>query len=49
MINKIRLLNHKWILTDFTDGKYWGELLISYTVNDLNNIEFEGRFPSKVR
>ena len=40
MINKIRLLNHKWILTDFTDGKYWGELLISYSVNDLNNIEF---------
>jgi hypothetical protein len=41
MINKIRLLNHKWILTDFTDGKYWGELLISYTVKDLNTIEFK--------
>ena len=41
MINKIRLLNHKWILTDFTDGKYWGELLINYTVDDLNNIEFK--------
>jgi len=41
MINKIRLLNHKWILTDFTDGKYWGELLINYTVNDLNDINFK--------
>ena len=41
MINKIRLLNHKWILTDFTDGKYWGELLISYSVKDLNTIEFK--------
>jgi len=41
MINKIRLLNHKWILTDFTDGKYWGELLISYTVKDLNTIGFK--------
>lgn len=41
VINKIRLLNHKWILTDFTDGKYWGELLITYTVNDKDNFDFK--------
>ena len=29
-INKIKVLNHKWIITDFSDGKYWGELLIKY-------------------
>ena len=41
MINKIRLLNHKWILADFTDGKYWGELVIKYEVIDSETINFE--------
>ena len=26
-INKVKILNHKWIIADFTDGTYWGELL----------------------
>jgi len=33
-INKIKVLNHKWILTDFSDGKFWGELLIKYELKD---------------
>ena len=33
-INKIKVLNHKWILADFSDGKYWGELLIKYELKD---------------
>ncbi|NNK83732.1 MAG: hydrolase [Flavobacteriaceae bacterium] len=41
MINKIQLLNHKWILADFTDGKYWGELVIKYEVKDSDTIDFE--------
>ena len=31
-INKVRLLNHRWIIADFTDGVYWGELFIVYDV-----------------
>ncbi|WP_088341237.1 hydrolase [Robiginitalea sediminis] len=33
-INKIKVLNHKWILADFSDGSYWGELLIEYELGE---------------
>ncbi len=33
-INKIRLLNHKWILASFTDGKYWGDLFLTYEIGE---------------
>ncbi|WP_285655470.1 hydrolase [Allomuricauda sp. NBRC 101325] len=39
-INKIKVLNHKWILTDFSDGKYWGELLLEYELKDDLSIDF---------
>jgi len=40
MINSMKMLNHKWIIADFTDGKYWGQVLISCTYNDDNTISF---------
>ncbi|WP_339705606.1 hydrolase [uncultured Kriegella sp.] len=39
-INKIKILNHKWIISDFSDGKYWGELLIKYELNDNLGVDF---------
>jgi len=30
MINNVKFLNHKWIIADFSDGKYWGELFLTY-------------------
>lgn len=39
-INKIKILNHQWIITDFSDGKYWGELLLKYTLNDDMSVDF---------
>ncbi len=39
-INKIKVLNHKWILTDFSDGKYWGDLLIKYELKDDLGVDF---------
>ncbi|MDC6389684.1 hydrolase [Maribacter sp. PR1] len=39
-INKIKVLNHKWILADFSDGKYWGELLIRYELKDDLGADF---------
>jgi len=42
LINKIKVLNHKWILANFTDGKHWGELFINYTVdNDTGKVSYE--------
>ena len=39
-INRIKLLNHKWIVADFSDGKYWGELLIKYELKDDMGVDF---------
>ncbi|MDC6364549.1 MULTISPECIES: hydrolase [Flavobacteriaceae] len=39
-INKIKVLNHKWILTDFSDGKYWGDLVLKYELKDDLSIDF---------
>ena len=40
-VNKVRLLNHKWIIADFTDGVYWGELFITYEVREDGVVDFE--------
>ena len=41
IINKVKILNHRWIIADFSDGEYWGEVLIKYFVNDDETIAFE--------
>lgn len=40
-INKVQVLNHKWIIADFSDGERWGELLIQYEIGENNDISFE--------
>lgn len=32
-INKLKFLNHKWIQADFTDGTYWGEMILDYSID----------------
>ena len=39
-LNKIKILNHKWIVADFSDGKFWGELLIKYELKDDLGVDF---------
>lgn len=39
-INKIKVLNHKWLLADFSDGKYWGDLVIKYELKDDLAVDF---------
>lgn len=41
LINKVKILNHKWILANFTDGKHWGELFINYTVDQTGKVAYE--------
>lgn len=41
IINKIKVINHRWIIADFSDGNLWGECLIKYFVNDQKSIDFE--------
>lgn len=38
-INKVKFLNHRWILADFTDGTYWGEMVLEYFFNEKNELE----------
>ena len=40
MINTIKLLNHKWIIADFSDGYYWGELFLTYEITEEKQLKF---------
>lgn len=40
-INKVQVLNHRWIIADFSDGSTWGELLVRYFVNENGTIDYE--------
>ncbi len=37
-INKVRFLNHKWLIADFTDGTYWGEMLLQFDLNEKKEL-----------
>ena len=32
IINKIHIVNHQWVLADFTNGTQWGEALLLYQI-----------------
>jgi len=41
LINKIKILNHRWIIADFNAGSAWGEVLIKYFVNKDKPTDFQ--------
>ncbi len=41
VIDKIKLLNHKWIIANFTDGKHWGEVFLTYEIGENNTPKYE--------
>lgn len=32
LINKVKVINHKWVIADFSDGTDWGELWMRYEI-----------------
>lgn len=40
LINKIRIVNHKWILANFTDGEFWGEIFVKYDLDEKNDLKY---------
>ncbi|TDN85850.1 hypothetical protein DET49_11612 [Salegentibacter sp. 24] len=40
-INKIKILNHKWIIADFTDGTYWGEVFFTYSIDEEGKLDLK--------
>lgn len=41
LIDQVRMLNHKWIIASFTDGTYWGEMLLSYDIEERQDLKFK--------
>jgi hypothetical protein len=41
IINKVRFLNHRWIIADFSDGQNWGEVIIKYFIEKDDTVTFE--------
>jgi hypothetical protein len=41
IINSLKLLNHRWIIANYTNGELWGEVMLRYFVEDNGSISFE--------
>lgn len=41
IINKIKILNHRWIIADYSNGSLWGEALILYFVEPDSSVRFQ--------
>jgi hypothetical protein len=41
IINKVKILNHRWIIADYSDSEIWGEVLLKYFINEDESISFE--------
>ncbi|MEC4004960.1 hypothetical protein OX283_009855 [Flavobacterium sp. SUN052] len=41
IINKIKILNHRWIIADYSNGQMWGHVLIKYFVEENNKVSFQ--------
>ncbi len=40
-VNDIKVINHKWVLANFSDTRKWGEMLLEYSVDEQNRVTFE--------
>ena len=43
LINKVKVLNHQWIIADFSDGTHWGEIFLTYQIDKNRGLNFELR------
>ncbi|MEO8235067.1 MAG: hypothetical protein ABI549_06595 [Flavobacterium sp.] len=41
VINKVRFLNHRWIIADFTGDSNWGEVILKYFIEKNGSVTFE--------
>ena len=41
LINKIKVLNHKWLIASFSDGTVFGEIFLSYKMDKLGKVSYE--------
>lgn len=43
LINKVKVLNHRWVVADFSDGTHWGEIFLTYEIDKKGIVNFELR------
>lgn len=41
LINKAKILNHRWIIAEFSNGDLWGQILVKYFYNEDKPTDFE--------
>lgn len=41
LINSVQVLNHRWLIADFTDGNTWGEVIVRYFINEDGSVDLE--------
>ena len=41
LINTSKVLNHRWIIAEFSSGEFWGQIFIKYLVSEGKPTEFE--------
>ncbi|QHI35589.1 hypothetical protein IMCC3317_09350 [Kordia antarctica] len=40
-VDKVKVINHKWVLCSFTDGDFWGEVMLRYEFDKDKKLTFE--------
>lgn len=41
IINTVKLLNHRWIIANYSNGQLWGEVLLKYFIDEKGAVSFE--------
>lgn len=41
IINKAKVLNHRWIIAEYSNTELWGQILVKYFYNDDKPTDFE--------
>ena len=41
LMNKVKILNHRWCIADFSDGTHWGEIFLTYQIDKNGGLTFE--------
>ena len=40
-ISKFQVINHRWVVADYSNGEYNGQVLLQYFVNEDESLDFE--------
>lgn len=41
VVDKVKVINHKWVLCSFSDSGYWGEMILKYEIDKDKKLTFE--------